>query len=44
MENYHSMQKSPVWKKFEKFLQFTIDSNLGLFFQVAPTNTFVTFE
>lgn len=44
MENYKSIQRSAVWKKFEKFLQFTIDPNLGLFFRVAPTYTFVTFE
>lgn len=44
LENYQSIQKSAIWKKFETFLQFTIDPNLGLFFRVAPTNTFVTFE
>lgn len=44
LENYTSIQNSPVWKKFQAFLQYSIDPNLGLFFRVAPTNTFVTLE
>lgn len=44
LENYTAIQRSAVWKKFETFLRFTIESNLALFFQVAPTNTFVTLE
>jgi hypothetical protein len=44
LENYTTIQNSKIWNKFQEFLQFTIDSNLALFFQVAPTNTFVTLE
>jgi hypothetical protein len=41
-DNYNAIQRSLVWKKFQRFLQFSIDPKLGLFFRVAPTNTFVT--
>lgn len=44
VENYSAIQNSPIWKKFQKFLQYSIDSNLALFFKVGGTNTFVTFE
>jgi hypothetical protein len=44
VENYTRIQNCPHWQKFQKFLQFSIDSNLALFFKVGGTNTFVTFE
>lgn len=44
VDNYRSIQYSPVWKKFQEFLRFTLDPKLGLFFRVAPTNTFVALQ
>lgn len=44
VDNYRNIQYSVVWKKFEKFLQYTLDPKLGLFFRVAPTNTFVALQ
>ena len=44
VDNYRSIQYSPVWKKFQEFLRFTLDPKLGLFFRVAPTNTFVSLQ
>jgi hypothetical protein len=44
VDNYPQMQNSEMWKKFEKFLQFTLDPKLGLFFRVAPTNTFIALQ
>lgn len=44
VENYTSIQNNPDWKKFQKFLQYCIESNLTLFFKVGGTNTFVTFQ
>jgi len=44
VENYTNMQSSPIWKKFQTFLRFSIDSNLALFFKVGGTNTFITFD
>jgi hypothetical protein len=44
VDNYPKIQYSMVWKKFQDFLRFTLDPNLGLFFRVAPTNTFVALQ
>ena len=44
VDNYHMMQKSAMWKQLQQILQFCLDPKLGLFFRVAPTNTFVALQ
>ena len=44
VENYRLIQNHKGWQKFQKFLQFCIDPKLKLFFNVAPTNTFVALQ
>jgi hypothetical protein len=44
VENYRMIQSSKAWKKFQEFLRFCLDPKLKLFFNVAPTNTFVALQ
>ena len=44
VDNYQRIQLSPMWKKFQEFLRFCLDSKLGLFFKVSTTNTFVALQ
>jgi hypothetical protein len=44
VENYRMVQASKSWAKFQEFLRFCLDPKLKLFFNVAPTNTFVALQ
>lgn len=42
--NYRTIKNNLAWKVFQELLRFSIDTRMTLFFNITPTNTFVSLE